>query len=424
MSGKVLLVDDNPMYRNALKRNLELRHYEVSEAEDSLSALQSLAKDRPDVLVTDLDMRTRTEGLDLIRKVAQNYPVLPVILISAVGTFDEGALAKEFGAMYVLSKGQAGQEKESLPVLLEQAMERQKTDERSLELLESWKETTSAGHNENTLQKIRDMISDERLSPYVKGEAFDTLSSLQQPIVAKESREVIEQVKITSQAQAGVLEINIDKDLGKYNRLQPESMDSLRTAEFLFRYQEMAPGGYDFSRNIGFSYCFAVENEAKSKFQYKLPKLLKSSTVRELVEKMFDTRMKNIDLFFQQQLLRLQQAKKLDFQVDKIKQVLEKLIQHGDRYKPDGLKAMGILVLCFGRKYEMVYTRGKVEVNNPLGLKGLTKEDDVLRLAHQLIRLQHFRNPYIHPEITIREKVAIIREAALECLDFVGQLEE
>jgi DNA-binding NtrC family response regulator len=90
---------------------LELRHFEVSEAEDSLSALQSLANDRPDVLITDLDMRTRTEGLDLIRQVAQNYPVLPVILISAVGTFDEGALAKEFGAMYVLSKGQAGQEK-------------------------------------------------------------------------------------------------------------------------------------------------------------------------------------------------------------------------------------------------------------------------------------------------------------------------
>jgi hypothetical protein len=142
-----------------------------------------------------------------------------------------------------------------------------------------------------------------------------------------------------------------------------------------------------------------VENEAKSKVQYKLPKLLKSSTIRELVEKMFDSRMRNIDLFFQQQLLRLQQAKKLDFQVDKIKQVLEKIIQHGDRYKPDGLKAMGILVLCFGRKYELVYSRGKVEVNNPLGLKGLLNEDDVLRLAHQLIRLQHFRNPYIHPKL-------------------------
>ncbi len=424
MAGKVLLVDDNPMYRNALKRNLELKHFEVSEAEDSLSALQSLAKNRPDVLVTDLDMRTRTEGLDLIRQVAQNYPILPVILISAVGTFDEGALAKEFGAMYVLSKGQAGQEKESLPVLLDQAMKRQRTDEQALTLLESWRESSTTGSNDETLHRIRDMVSDERVSSYVKGEAFDILSTLQQPTMAKESRAVIEQVKVTSQVQAGILEINIDKDLKRYNQLQPESMDSLRTAEFLFRYQEMAPGGYDFSRNIGFSYCFAVENETKSKLQYKLPKLLKSSTIRELVEKMFDNRMKNIDLFYQQQLLRLQQAKKLDFQVDKIKQVLEKLIQHGDRYKPDGLKAMGILVLCFGRNYELVYSRGKVEVNNPLGLKGISKEDDVLRLAHQLIRLQHFRNPYIHPEITTREKVAIIREATLECLDYVGRLEE
>jgi hypothetical protein len=47
----------------------------------------------------------------------------------------------------------------------------------------------------------------------------------------------LKQVKVNSEAQAGVLEINIDKDLGKYNQLQPESLDSLRTAEFLFRYQ-------------------------------------------------------------------------------------------------------------------------------------------------------------------------------------------
>ena len=423
MSGKVLLVDDNPMYRQALRRNLELREYEVIEAEDSLTAMQSLVESQPDVMVTDLDMRTRTEGLDLIKQVIQNYPVIPVILISAVGTFDEGALAKEYGALYVVSKGEAGQERESLVKLLEQAIERRKSDEQLLSLLESWRESLPQNQRDDILKKIRTIIDDDHTSQLVKSEAFDTFYSLQESTVTQESRKAIQEVKEKNKANLNLLEIDIDKDLKKYHNLQSESFDSLRTAEFLYRYQESMQGGYDFSRNIGFSYCFAVENETKAKFRHKLPKFLKSATTLELVERMFDRKLKNIDLFFQQQLMRLQQVKGLDFQVDKIKQVLEKLLQHSEYYKPDGLKAMGILILCFGRNYELTYKRGKAEVNNPLGLKGLDDEDDILLLSHQLIQLQHFRNPYIHPEITIREKVTIIRKASLQCLDFVGKLD-
>lgn len=65
-----------------------------------------------------------------------------------------------------------------------------------------------------------------------------------------------------------------------------------------------------------------------------------------------------------------------------------------------------------------------MDVYNPLGLKGLPNEDDVLHLVHELIKLQHFRNPYIHPEITARQKITIIRESALKCLDYVSKLQE
>lgn len=146
--------------------------------------------------------------------------------------------------------------------------------------------------------------------------------------------------------------------------------------------------------------------------------------MKELLQKMYDTRLKSLDLFFQQYIMRLQQSKLFDFQVDKIKLIFEKMLMHGERYKPDGLKAMGTLILCFGRDYKVVATQGTIEVNNPLGLKGLAEDDDVLQLAHELIKLQHFRNPYIHPEITARQKIAIIRESALKCLDYVSKLQE
>lgn len=424
MNTKILLVDDNPMYRRALRRNLELRRYEVYEAEDSISAMQSMAENQPDILVTDLDMRSRTEGLDLIQQVRQNYPIVPVILISAVGTFDEGAMAKEYGAMYVVSKGQFGQESESLPDLLEQAIERRKINEEYMNLLDIWRESPDTEKTEELLNKVGLIMENERIADYVKSEAFDILYELRRNVMVNESRNAIEELREKTQSQARLLEDKINIVLNRFSGLQEDSLDSLRTAEFLYRYQESIPEMYDFSRNIGFSYCFAVENEVKAKFRHKIPKFLKSSSTHELVKKMYDNRLKNLDLFFQQQLIRLQQIKKLDFQVDKIKQILEKLLYHGERYKPDGLRAMGILTLCFGRFYEMVYIGGKVEINNPLGLKGLPDEEDVLKLAHQLILLQHFRNPYIHPEITVREKVAIIREATLVCLDYVGRLEE
>jgi CheY-like chemotaxis protein len=423
MLGKLLLVDDNPLYRKSLGRNLTLKDYEVMEAEDSQTALAAVMSFNPDVVITDLDMRTRTEGLELVKQLRQLYPSLPVILISAVGTFDEGAAAKESGALYVLSKAQVGKKGESLPDLLQKALGISHKEKSILEALEAIREQSQDGEGTESLAQLKEILADDTLSPYLRGEAFDILSALQSSQVEQETAAVVRQARETG-GPSGVNDINIDQELQAYSSLQEDSMDSLKTAEFLFRYQESVPGGYDFSRNIGFSYCFAVENEVKWKFRHRLAKFLKSTSTYELTEKMYDRKMRNMDLFFQQQMIRLQQNKKLDFQVDKIKQVLEKLLLHREHYKPDGLKAMGILVLCYGRNYEMMSKLGKFLVDNPLGLKGLDSEDDILILAHQLIKLQHFRNPYIHPEITVREKIAIIREATLQCLNYVNKIEE
>jgi len=418
MSPTILLVDDNPMYRRSLRRNLEIKHYTVLEAEDSRHALEIMAEQEPDVVVTDLDMRTRTEGLELIKQVTQNYPLIPIILISAVGGFDEGALAKEYGAMSVLSKGQLAKQGESLDTLLKKALNQRESNRKRFDIIDQIRSMDNP--DVEALTKLREIMVSEDSSPYIKGEALEVYYNLQPSTVIQESKNALVQATQASER----MEINIDRDLERFQFLQEESMDSLRTAEFLYRYQESVPEGYDFSRNIGFSYCFAIENEVKSKFRHRLPKFLKTATTYDILSGLYDNRMKNIDLFFQQYLLRLQQIKQLDFQVDKIKQVLEKLILHKDRYKPDGLKAMGVLILCFGRNYNLMTSKAKMDINNPLTLKGLDNDDDILILSHQLIRLQHFRNPYIHPEITVREKTHIIRDAALSCLDYVSRLEE
>ncbi|NQU44358.1 response regulator, partial [bacterium] len=107
---KILIVDDNARYREAFSENLMLQGMEVFQAEHADQAIELLKTQSPDVMVTDLQMRRATEGLDLIRDARIIEPCLPVIMISAVGTFDEGAQASQLGAAHVLSKARIEEE--------------------------------------------------------------------------------------------------------------------------------------------------------------------------------------------------------------------------------------------------------------------------------------------------------------------------
>ena len=107
---KVLVVDDNDQYREALRRMLQLEDFEVCEAADLDQALNGIQTQSPDVVVTDLQMRTDREGLDLIEILKGYDPVLPVIMISAVGSFEEGALATQLGAVHVVHKSRIEEE--------------------------------------------------------------------------------------------------------------------------------------------------------------------------------------------------------------------------------------------------------------------------------------------------------------------------
>ncbi|HXK94881.1 MAG TPA: hypothetical protein PKV38_14490, partial [bacterium] len=71
--------------------------------------------------------------------------------------------------------------------------------------------------------------------------------------------------------------------------------------------------------------------------------------------------------------------------------------------------------------HSFINKSGPVEIQNPLGIKGLT-DDQTTRLASQLILLQHIRNPYIHPEFNEREKIESVRKTALDCLSLVSHV--
>jgi len=98
----LLVVDDDADIRRAFRRNLENDVLRVVEAGNGAEALSVIARERPDLVVMDIRMGT-TSGLDMLRKLRELDPKLPVIMMTAYGTTQTAIEAMKLGAYdYVL----------------------------------------------------------------------------------------------------------------------------------------------------------------------------------------------------------------------------------------------------------------------------------------------------------------------------------
>jgi CheY-like chemotaxis protein len=80
--GHILVVDDEAFIREVLAEVLIDEGYAVQTAADGQHALEALAADVPDLIVSDI-MMPRVTGWQLVVAVRESYPALPIILISA-----------------------------------------------------------------------------------------------------------------------------------------------------------------------------------------------------------------------------------------------------------------------------------------------------------------------------------------------------
>lgn len=99
----VLIVDDNPMDRHLAGACVADQGMSARYAEDGLQALEMIADDPPDIVVTDLDM-PRCDGLELVRECKRVDPTLPVVLITAVGSETVAVEALNAGAASYVNK--------------------------------------------------------------------------------------------------------------------------------------------------------------------------------------------------------------------------------------------------------------------------------------------------------------------------------
>lgn len=78
-----LVVDDEPVLRRVIARNLAARGLVVQEASTVCEGLQAIASRRPDVLLLDVNLPDRS-GWDLLRDLQSQGCTVPTIVVSAV----------------------------------------------------------------------------------------------------------------------------------------------------------------------------------------------------------------------------------------------------------------------------------------------------------------------------------------------------
>jgi two-component system KDP operon response regulator KdpE len=96
MSGRVLLVDDEPQILRALKASLRGAGYDVDTAETAEAALTAAALSPPDAVILDLVLPDG-RGTDVAREI-RTWSSVPIIVLSVVGEESEKVAALDAGA--------------------------------------------------------------------------------------------------------------------------------------------------------------------------------------------------------------------------------------------------------------------------------------------------------------------------------------
>jgi CheY-like chemotaxis protein len=99
----ILVAEDESLVREMLEDALQNDGYRVITAEDGHQAQKLLEKYSVDLVVTDLIMPER-DGLELLIMVRDNYPKIPVIVITAPSNQVYLPAAKRLGAAYCFEK--------------------------------------------------------------------------------------------------------------------------------------------------------------------------------------------------------------------------------------------------------------------------------------------------------------------------------
>src|SRR5258705_10503724 len=98
---RVLVVEDDPLAREAITNGLEAAGYEVRAKADGLSAERAAATFAADVALVDMRLSPGHDGVVVARRLSESHG-MPIIFLTASGNIEDRLAGFEAGARHHL----------------------------------------------------------------------------------------------------------------------------------------------------------------------------------------------------------------------------------------------------------------------------------------------------------------------------------
>ena len=101
---RITVVDDDLVTCELLCEVFTQEGFRTEYAQSGEAALKMIEASRPDLVVSDIRMKTALDGLGLLDRLRRDYPTMPVVLITAFGSIETAIRAVKEGAFDYISK--------------------------------------------------------------------------------------------------------------------------------------------------------------------------------------------------------------------------------------------------------------------------------------------------------------------------------
>src|SRR5688572_10408453 len=103
MVKKVLVVDDDKVLQDSVRRALEYRHFSVDVADNGKEAVQKVYSSNYDLVVMDVNM-PEMDGINALIEMKRHNPGIIVIIVTAYSNVTDAVRAVKEGAYNYLEK--------------------------------------------------------------------------------------------------------------------------------------------------------------------------------------------------------------------------------------------------------------------------------------------------------------------------------
>ena len=99
----VLIVDDEPDMRLAIRNVLKIRGYNVVESGDGNNAVEAVGKDNPDLILLDIRL-PGMDGIEVLERIRKFNKNIPIVMITGYGHIQSAVDVMKLGAQEYLQK--------------------------------------------------------------------------------------------------------------------------------------------------------------------------------------------------------------------------------------------------------------------------------------------------------------------------------